>query len=91
VVVILNRLEGSSSSPSTKLNYQQTKLMNKTLKNISLVTLLVLSCGSLYGDTVGQQNRDHRQDNRQEHRGDRQDNRGDHQDNRQDNRDNRQD
>jgi len=65
--------------------------MNKSLKNISLVTLLVLSSGSLYGDTVGQHNRDHRQDNRQEHRGDRQDNRGDHQDNRQDNRDNRQD
>jgi hypothetical protein len=61
--------------------------MNKSLKNISLVTLLVLSTGSLYGDTVGQHHRDHRQDNR----GDRQDNRGEHQDGRQDNRDGRQD
>jgi len=58
--------------------------MNKTLKNISLVTLPVLSSGSLYGDTI-------RQDHRQDNRGDRQDNRGEHQDGRQDNRDNRQD
>ncbi|NWK57237.1 hypothetical protein HW115_16565 [Verrucomicrobiaceae bacterium N1E253] len=65
-------------------------MMKTTTKNI-VVSLLVLSSCSLYGDTIGQQNRDHRQDKRQEHRGDRQDNRGERQDDRQDHRDNRQD
>ena len=59
--------------------------MNTTVKNI-VVSLVLLSSTSLYGDTVGQHNRDNRQDNRQEHRGERQDDRGDHRDNRQDNR-----
>ncbi|NWK57241.1 hypothetical protein HW115_16585 [Verrucomicrobiaceae bacterium N1E253] len=62
--------------------------MNKTLKNISLVTFFTLSCGSLYADTVGQQNRDGRQEGRQDHREDRQDGRDAHQDARQENRQN---
>jgi hypothetical protein len=57
--------------------------MNKTLKSISLIAILALSSGSLYGDTAGK-------DKREDKRGDRQDNRGEKQDGRKDNRDEKQ-